>query len=68
MKTVARRLTVGGMTASEVRGLGQALDCCYAQLRERAQDEWQRRHPEPDPSDACIRVRIGRREHKTLTG
>ncbi len=66
MNARARRVSVGGMTPTETRGLGEALDCCYAEIRDRALDEWHRRHPSPDPSDACIRVRINRRERKTL--
>ncbi len=43
----------------EKDALQQALDKSYAQLRERARVEWQRYHAARDPSDACVRVRIG---------
>ena len=59
MKTLARRLSESEHAASEVQGLQWALDKSYAQLRERAQAEWQRRCAGRDPSDACVRVRIG---------
>ena len=59
MKTLARRLRESEHAASEVLGLQWALDKSYAQLRERAQAEWQRRCAGPDPSDACVCVRIG---------
>ena len=59
MKTLARSLSESEHTANEVRGLQRALDKTYAQLRERAQAEWQRRCADRDPSDACVCVRIG---------
>ena len=59
MKTLARRLSESEHAASEVQGLQWALDKSYAQLRERAQAEWQRRCAGDDPSDACVCVRIG---------
>jgi hypothetical protein len=59
MKTLARRLGESEHEASEVQDLQWALDQRYAQLRERAQAEWQRRCSGHDPSDACICVRIG---------
>ena len=59
MKTLARRLSESEHAASEVQGLQWALDKSYAQLRERAQAEWQRRCAGHDPSDACVCVRIG---------
>ena len=59
MKTLARRLSESERTGSEVQGLQRALDKSYAQLRERAQAEWQRRCAGRDPSDACVCVRIG---------
>ena len=43
---------------SEAEGLQRALDESYAQFRANAMAEWQRRHPDGDPSDACVRVRI----------
>jgi hypothetical protein len=58
MKTLARRLSENDHAASEVQSLRRALDKSYAQLRERAQAEWQRRCAGRDPSDACVRVRI----------
>jgi hypothetical protein len=59
MKTLARRSSKSEHAASEVQGLQWALDKSYAQLRERAQVEWQRRCAGRDPSDACVCVRIG---------
>lgn len=59
MKTLVRKLSESEHTASEVQGLQRALDKSYAQLRERAQAEWQRRCASQDPSDACVCVRIG---------
>ena len=58
MKTLARRLSENDHAASEVQSFRRALDKSYAQLRERAQAEWQRRCADRDPSDACVRVRI----------
>ena len=60
MKTLVRRLSESEHAASEVQGLQWALDKSYAQLRERAQAEWQRRCAGRDPSDACVCVRIGK--------
>jgi hypothetical protein len=59
MKTLVRRLGESENAAREVQGLQWALDKSYAQLRERAQAEWQRRCADRDPSDACVCVRIG---------
>ncbi len=59
MKTLARRKTENEHAASEVEGLRRALDDSYAQLREKALTEWQRRYAGRDPSDACVRVHIG---------
>ena len=59
MKTLVRRLSESEHAASEVQGLQRALDKSYAQLRERAQAEWQGRCAGRDPSDACVCVRIG---------
>ena len=59
MKMLVRRLSESEHAASEVQGLQWALDKSYAQLRERAQAEWQRRCAGRDPSDACVCVRIG---------
>jgi hypothetical protein len=59
MKTLVRKLGESKHAASEVQGLQWALDKSYAQLRERAQAEWQRRCADRDPSDACVSVRIG---------
>ena len=58
MKTLARRVSEDGHATSEVQGLRRALDQSYAQFREKALAEWQRRHPNGDPSDACVRVHI----------
>ena len=59
MKTLARRLSESEHATSEGQSLRRVLDKSYAQLRERAQAEWQRRCAGRDPSDACVRVRIG---------
>jgi hypothetical protein len=59
MKTLVRRLSESEHATNEVQGLQWALDKSYAQLRERAQAEWQRRCADRDPSDACVCVRIG---------
>jgi len=64
MKMLARRLSESEHAASEVQGLQWALDKSYAQLRERAQAEWQRRCAGRDPSDACVCVRIGQAVRK----
>ena len=58
MKTLVRRLSESEHATSEVQGFQWALDKSYAQLRERAQAEWQRRCAGDDPSDACVCVRI----------
>ena len=51
-----------------MQGLRQALDQLYGQLREKALADWQRRYAGTDPSDACVRVHIGRVERQqTLT-
>ena len=65
MKTLVRRLSESEHAASEVQDLQRALDKSYTQLRERAQAEWRRRCAGRDPSDACVRVRIGQavRQH-----
>ena len=65
MKTLVRRLSESEHEAREVQGLQWALDKSYAQLRERAQAEWQRRCADRDPSDACVCVRVGQtvRQH-----
>lgn len=52
-------MTENQHAASEVEGLRRALDQSYAQLREKALAEWQRRYAGRDPSDDCVRVRIG---------
>ncbi len=58
MKTLARRSGGNKNTADEVEGLRRVLDQSYAELRERARVKWQDKHSDPDPSDACVRVRI----------
>ncbi len=58
MKTLARRVSKDEHQAGEVQGLQRALDKSYAEFREKALAEWQRRRPSGDPSDACVRVRI----------
>jgi len=64
MKTLVRKLSESEHAASEVQGLQRALDKSYAQLRERAHVEWQRRCAGQDPSDACVCVRIGQAVRK----
>lgn len=60
METLARRRNINPAAASEVQELQEALDKSYAQWRERASREWQRRCAGlADPSDACVHVRIG---------
>ncbi len=66
MKTLARRGSGNEHAAREVEGLQRTLDESYSQLRERALAEWQRRYPQGDPSDACVRVRIGQHRQQTL--
>jgi hypothetical protein len=59
METLARRRDTNRSAASEVQELQEALDKSYAQWRERARREWQRRCAGvPDPSDACVHVHI----------
>jgi len=59
METLARRRDTNRAAASEVQELQEALDKSYAQWRERARREWQRRCAGvPDPSDACVHVHI----------
>jgi len=41
-----------------IENLRQALDLAYAQLRERARNDWERHFAGNDPSDACVSVRI----------
>ena len=67
MKTLARRSSEKENASDEVLGLQRALDKSYAELREQARAQWQRKHSSPDPSDACVRVQIGRREPPTLS-
>jgi hypothetical protein len=52
-------LSENDLAESEGDSLRRALDKSYAQLREKALAEWQRRCAGRDPSDACVRVRIG---------
>jgi hypothetical protein len=60
MKTLARRGSGNENAASGVQGLRRALDKSYAELREQARAAWERKHAGPDPSDACVHVRIRR--------
>ncbi len=48
----------GSRYSEQTQGLRRALDRSYAQFRERARAEWERRNPNGDPSDACVQVRI----------
>ena len=43
-----------------VEGLDQALDKNFQRVRENARREWESRFAGPDPSDACVSVRIHR--------
>jgi hypothetical protein len=67
MKTLERRGSENENAANEVQGLRQALDKSYTELREQARTEWERKHAGHDPSDACVRVRIGRNRQTALT-
>ena len=66
METLARRLSEDERVTSEVEGLQRALDESYAHFRANALAEWNRRHPDGDPSDACVRVRIRRTRPQRL--
>ena len=67
MKTLARRESGNENAANEVQGLRRALDKSYAELREQARAEWERKHAGHDPSDACVRVRIRDDRQPALT-
>ena len=41
-----------------VEGLQHALDKNFQRVRENARREWETRFSAPDPSDACVSVRI----------
>jgi hypothetical protein len=59
METLACRRNGSRAASSEVQELQEALDKSYAQWRERARREWQRRCAGvTDPSDACVHVHI----------
>ena len=58
METLARRRNGSRAASDEVRELQEALDKSYAQWREQASQEWQRRCAGADPSDACVHVHI----------
>ncbi len=58
MHTLARQGTWTEGPAKGVQELKQALDQSYTKMREHACREWQRRHPDGDPSDTCVRVRV----------
>ena len=67
MKTLARRASGNENAANEVEELRRTLDKSYAELREQARAEWERKHAGHDPSDACVRVRIRRSGPPALT-
>lgn len=48
-------------------GLERAIDLSYQRLVGTARAEWERRFPGKDPSDACVKVRIGAAELKART-
>ena len=58
MNSLARKQSGQPHAASDIETLRAILDRKYAQLRERAEAEWKRRHLGAEPSDRCIRVRI----------
>ena len=41
-----------------IEGLKWAIDNSYRRLRDAARHEWEQRFAGPDPSDACVSVRI----------
>jgi len=57
MKASARRWTEQD-EPEEFQKLRDILDKSYTQMREQARLEYRRRCTEPDPSDACVQVRI----------
>ena len=66
MRTLARRGKENRDVSEEVQKLRETLDQSYRQLRERARLEWRRRCAGAEPSDACVRVHIGRRPPHAL--
>jgi hypothetical protein len=42
-----------------IEGLERALDRSWARLRDKARTAWESQVAKPDPSDACVSVRIG---------
>ena len=52
-------LTITDLTTIETNeGLQTALDRKLLRLREAARCQWESRFADPDPSDACVSVRI----------
>jgi hypothetical protein len=41
-----------------IEGLQRALDKNFHRMRENARHEWENHFAKPDPSDACVSVRI----------
>jgi hypothetical protein len=69
MKSLPSKTGQNRPATGEIEGLQRVLDQSYARFRASALSEWQRRHPHGDPSDACVRVRIGQSTpQQTLTG
>ena len=68
MKTLARPGNWNRDATDEIQKLREVLDKSYAQLRERARQQWRRHCAEADPSDACVQVRIGHRRQRALGG
>ena len=66
MKTLARSRNGNRDASNEVEELREALDKSYAQLRERAGQEWDRRCAGTEPSDACVHVHIEDSQHPAL--
>jgi hypothetical protein len=55
-----------GTDAQMISALRKTLDHSYARLVATAAREWERRSGGPDPSDACVRVRIS--SQRAVTG
>jgi hypothetical protein len=54
-----QKATTSDLTNLEVTlRLQYAIDQNYRQILERARSEWERKFAGPDPSDACVSVRI----------
>ena len=58
MNSLARKQIGQPQAGADLESLRAILDRKYAQMRERAEAEWKRRHLESEPSDGCVRVRV----------